>query len=275
MAMNHPKRYTPRDEKIEKREIKRKMRDTENRNKERMNASHSIPPRTNLVPRTDTNSAPRPDTPKSHYGEALSFMIKIPPTPLSRTEGNEQETSHLHWNRLESGNETSNPDWHNSNTKGEREAKGSGGGAGKIKPMQSEFKDPCAVVKPGGRNESWERRTEDTGRKFEGKMESVGTPHTLYASEAPNNPDSVSGDDERQWDCLLGEELPDTECTEFQAGLGDEEDIELATESSLDSFTKFLVDAQIAAQTAERKRERENGRKRIRGMYTGHSKQTK
>jgi hypothetical protein len=95
------------------------------------------------------------------------------------------------------------------------------------------------------------------------------------ASEAPNNPDSVSGDDERQWDCLLGEELPDTECTEFQPGLGDEEDIELATESSLDSFTKFLIDAQIAAQTAERKRERENGRKRIRGMYTGHSKQTK
>jgi hypothetical protein len=91
-------------------------------------------------------------------------------------------------------------------------------------------------------------------------------------SEAPNNPDSVSGDDERQWDCLLGEELPDTECTEFQAGLRDEEDIELATELSLDSFTKFLVDAQIAAQTAECKCEHKNGRKRIRGTYTSHSK---
>ncbi|KAJ7815691.1 hypothetical protein B0H13DRAFT_1924074 [Mycena leptocephala] len=97
------------------------------------------------------------------------------------------------------------------------------------------------------------------------------------ASEAPNNPDSVSGDDKRQWDCLLGEELPDTECTEFQLASGMKKILNWPQSRAWmsDSFTKFLIDAQIAAQTAERKRERENGRKRIRGMYTGHSKQTK
>jgi hypothetical protein len=42
MGMYNPKRYNPRDEKIEKRE-KSGKRDTENQNKERMTASHSSP----------------------------------------------------------------------------------------------------------------------------------------------------------------------------------------------------------------------------------------
>ncbi|KAJ7799269.1 hypothetical protein B0H14DRAFT_2617194 [Mycena olivaceomarginata] len=72
---------------------------------------------------------------------------------------------------------------------------------------------------------------------------------------------------EREWDLALGEELPDIECTELQ-DIGDEEDVEVATEFALDSFTKFLADSQ------ERLRERESGRKRKRGTYKGTSKQT-
>lgn len=72
----------------------------------------------------------------------------------------------------------------------------------------------------------------------------------------------------------MGEELPDSECLELQQSLGDEEDVDLGTESALESFTKFLVDAQAAAQEAERRREQEGGRKRKRGHYTGKSKQT-
>jgi hypothetical protein len=68
---------------------------------------------------------------------------------------------------------------------------------------------------------------------------------------------------EREWDVALGEELPDIECTELQ-DIGDEEDVEVAMEFALDSFTKFLVDAQVAAQKLERRRERESGRKRKR-----------
>ncbi|KAJ6615822.1 hypothetical protein B0H10DRAFT_1949567 [Mycena sp. CBHHK59/15] len=64
---------------------------------------------------------------------------------------------------------------------------------------------------------------------------------------------------EREWDSVLGEELPDTECTQFQKSIGDEEDMEIATESALDSFTKFLVDAQAAAQKAEHQHEQEGG----------------
>jgi hypothetical protein len=78
---------------------------------------------------------------------------------------------------------------------------------------------------------------------------------------------------EREWDVALGEELPDIECTELQ-DIGDEEDVEVATEFALDSFTKFLADAQVAAQKLERHRERESGRKRKRGTYKGTSKQT-
>jgi hypothetical protein len=79
----------------------------------------------------------------------------------------------------------------------------------------------------------------------------------------------------REWDSFLGEELPDTECTESQPSIGDEENIEIATETAFDSFTKFLVDAQTAAQNAERQREQETGRKRRRGPYTGQSNQSK
>ncbi|KAJ7291873.1 hypothetical protein C8J57DRAFT_1212294 [Mycena rebaudengoi] len=97
-------------------------------------------------------------------------------------------------------------------------------------------------------------------------------------SDAQRGPNTSLGEghaQEIEWDSLLGHELPDTECTEFQPSLGDEEDTEIATESDLDVFSKFLADAQIAAQAAERRRERETGRKRIRGAYTGNSNQTK
>lgn len=82
-------------------------------------------------------------------------------------------------------------------------------------------------------------------------------------------------EDQENWDeSLLGDALPDLECTEFQEDLGDEEDLDLANESALGLFTKFLVDAQVASQRAERLREKNGGRKRTRGHYTGHSKQT-
>ncbi|KAJ7920377.1 hypothetical protein B0H13DRAFT_1867591 [Mycena leptocephala] len=87
--------------------------------------------------------------------------------------------------------------------------------------------------------------------------------------------ETFKGLENREWDSFLGEELPDTECTEFQPSIGDEENIEIATETALDSFTKFLVDAQTAAQNAKRQREQETGRKRRRGPYTGQSNQSK
>ncbi|KAJ6549665.1 hypothetical protein B0H10DRAFT_1968939 [Mycena sp. CBHHK59/15] len=103
--------------------------------------------------------------------------------------------------------------------------------------------------------------------------------HSAFDPEVlrvPNNPEpDQGGNADREWDSTVGEELPDTECLEFQPALGDEEDIKIATESGLDCFTKFLVDAQIAAQKAEHRREQESGQKQIRGTYTGHSKQTK
>ncbi|KAJ7310119.1 hypothetical protein DFH08DRAFT_823155 [Mycena albidolilacea] len=80
-------------------------------------------------------------------------------------------------------------------------------------------------------------------------------------------------DSEREWDVALGEELPDIECTELQ-DIRDEEDVEVATEFALGSFTKFLADAQVAAQKLERCCEWESSRKRKRGTYKGTSKQT-
>ncbi|KAJ7226519.1 hypothetical protein C8J57DRAFT_1252566 [Mycena rebaudengoi] len=74
-----------------------------------------------------------------------------------------------------------------------------------------------------------------------------------------------------EWDFALGEELPDTECMEFQEELGDEEDVELVHESAFDAFTKFLYDAQAAARKLE---QQQNGGKRKRGSYTGKSKTT-
>ncbi|KAJ7689865.1 hypothetical protein B0H17DRAFT_1180113 [Mycena rosella] len=76
------------------------------------------------------------------------------------------------------------------------------------------------------------------------------------------------------WDLLLGEELPDVECTELQENNADEEDMELNSAAALDSFGEFLVSAQKAAEKAELLLEQETGRKRKRGIYTGYSKQT-
>ncbi|KAJ6623862.1 hypothetical protein B0H10DRAFT_1943640 [Mycena sp. CBHHK59/15] len=76
------------------------------------------------------------------------------------------------------------------------------------------------------------------------------------------------------WDLLLGDELPDVECTELQENNADEEDMELNSAAALDSFGEFLVNAQKAAEKAELLLEQETGRKRKRGIYTGHSKQT-
>ncbi|KAJ7921053.1 hypothetical protein B0H13DRAFT_1867057 [Mycena leptocephala] len=87
--------------------------------------------------------------------------------------------------------------------------------------------------------------------------------------------ETFKGLENREWDSFLGEELPDTECTESQPSIGDEENIGIATETALDLFTKFLVDAQTAAQNAERQREQETGRKRRRGPYTGQLNQSK
>ncbi|KAJ6561336.1 hypothetical protein B0H10DRAFT_1966537 [Mycena sp. CBHHK59/15] len=69
------------------------------------------------------------------------------------------------------------------------------------------------------------------------------------------------------WDLLLGDELPDE-------NNADEEDMELNSAAALDSFGEFLVNAQKAAEKAELLLEQETGRKRKRGIYTGHSKQT-
>ncbi|KAJ7499538.1 hypothetical protein FB451DRAFT_1358691 [Mycena latifolia] len=76
------------------------------------------------------------------------------------------------------------------------------------------------------------------------------------------------------WDLLLGDELPDVECTELQENNADEEDMELNSAAALDSLGEFLVNAQKAAEKAELLLEQETGRKRKRGIYTGHSKQT-
>ncbi|KAJ7629899.1 hypothetical protein B0H17DRAFT_1150387 [Mycena rosella] len=99
----------------------------------------------------------------------------------------------------------------------------------------------------------------------------VDTPiaSTLGTPEPIDNTENL---EDRDWDSLLGAELPDTECTQLLENFRDEEDVEIATESGLDWFTKFLVDAQAAAQKAE---EQQGGRKRKRGAYTGDSKQTK
>ncbi|KAJ7098896.1 hypothetical protein C8R44DRAFT_810886, partial [Mycena epipterygia] len=66
------------------------------------------------------------------------------------------------------------------------------------------------------------------------------------------------------WDSLLGDEFPDVECTELQEENEDEEDMELNSETALASFAEFLLDAQKAAQKAERRLEQEAGRKRKR-----------
>ncbi|KAJ7861069.1 hypothetical protein B0H13DRAFT_1900651 [Mycena leptocephala] len=118
------------------------------------------------------------------------------------------------------------------------------------------------------------------------KMHAKNQIKTLYlptlSTSAPGIPGNfqsieahIQGLENREWDSFLGEELPDTKCTESQPSIGDEENIEIATETALDSFTKFLVDAQTAAQNAERQREQETGRKRRRGPYTGQSNQSK
>ncbi|KAJ7874370.1 hypothetical protein B0H14DRAFT_2569324 [Mycena olivaceomarginata] len=64
------------------------------------------------------------------------------------------------------------------------------------------------------------------------------------------------------------------ESTSKLQDIGDEEDVEVATEFALELLTKFLADAQVAGQRLERRRERESGRKRKRGTYKGTSKQT-
>ncbi|KAJ7113860.1 hypothetical protein C8R44DRAFT_740745 [Mycena epipterygia] len=81
--------------------------------------------------------------------------------------------------------------------------------------------------------------------------------------------------EENNWNSFLWEELPDTECLEPQAELEDEEDMEIADESALAVFSQFLSNAQVAARRAEKLKEKETGRKRKRGPYTGKSKQTK
>ncbi|KAJ7118174.1 hypothetical protein C8R44DRAFT_738128 [Mycena epipterygia] len=81
--------------------------------------------------------------------------------------------------------------------------------------------------------------------------------------------------EENNWESLIGGELPDIECLEHQAELEDEEDMEITNESALAVFSQFLSDAQVAAWRAEKLKEKDTGRKRKRGPYTGKSKQTK
>lgn len=98
------------------------------------------------------------------------------------------------------------------------------------------------------------------------------SPH--MPSELGLNADSSLDDTYSSWDPLLGDELPDAECTQPQETGEDEEDMELMTETALDIFTQFLVDAQKAAEKAEHQLELETGRRKRRKTYTGHSRQT-
>jgi hypothetical protein len=98
----------------------------------------------------------------------------------------------------------------------------------------------------------------------------LDSPTQTFSELKPTSLDDTPG----SWDFLLGDELPDVECTELQDGYGDEEDMELNSETALASFAQFLVDAQKAAQKAEHRLEQETGRKKRRRGYTGHSRQT-
>ncbi|KAJ6482361.1 hypothetical protein DFH09DRAFT_1292198 [Mycena vulgaris] len=90
-------------------------------------------------------------------------------------------------------------------------------------------------------------------------------------AENPSELESTPLDDTLgSWDSWLGDELPDVECTELQKENGDEEDMELNSETALDSFAEFLVQA----QKAECLLEQETGKKKKRKPYTGHSRQT-
>jgi hypothetical protein len=104
----------------------------------------------------------------------------------------------------------------------------------------------------------------------EGTPSELDSPTQTFSELEPTSLDDTPG----SWDSVLGDELPDVECTELQEENEDEEDMELNSETALTSFAQFLVDAQKAAQKAEHRLEQETGRKRKRKGYTGHSRQT-
>ncbi|KAJ7441078.1 hypothetical protein FB451DRAFT_1299152 [Mycena latifolia] len=104
----------------------------------------------------------------------------------------------------------------------------------------------------------------------EGTPSELDSPTQTFSELEPTSLDDTPG----SWDSLLGDELPDVECTELQDENEDEEDMELNSETALASFAEFLVDAQAAAQKAERQLEQETGRNKKRKGYTGHSRQT-
>ena len=79
----------------------------------------------------------------------------------------------------------------------------------------------------------------------------MDSPTQTFSELEPTSLDDTPG----SWDFLLGDELPDVECTELQDENEDEEDMELNSETALASFAEFLVDAQAAAQKAERQLE--------------------
>ncbi|KAJ7697896.1 hypothetical protein B0H17DRAFT_1177560 [Mycena rosella] len=81
----------------------------------------------------------------------------------------------------------------------------------------------------------------------EGTPSELDSPTQTYSELEPTSLDDTPG----SWDSLLGDELPDVECTELQDENEDEEDMELNSEIALASFAEFLVDAQAAAQKAE------------------------
>ncbi|KAJ7715376.1 hypothetical protein B0H16DRAFT_1805540 [Mycena metata] len=78
------------------------------------------------------------------------------------------------------------------------------------------------------------------------------------------------------WDLLLGDELPDVECTELQENNADEEDMELNSAAAVDSFWEFLVNAQKTAEKAElfleQEKEREEFTQDILGKLFGARK---